>query len=57
MVLLALVEHRPVLVDYGRHPAARRVAMTLLKVFCGSGVLRTFGLICVALWSCLRGAL
>ena len=56
MVLLALVEHRPVLVDYGRHPAARRVAIMLLKVFCGSGVLMTFGLLCVALWSSLRGA-
>jgi hypothetical protein len=54
-VLLALVEHgRPSPVG-GRRPAVRRAAYGLMMGFCLSGVLMTFGLIGVALWSLLSG--
>lgn len=56
-MLLALVEHRPVAMDYGRHPRARRAATGLLMAFCGSGILVTSGLVAVAVWAALNGAL
>jgi hypothetical protein len=36
-MLLALVEHRPIVLDYGRHPRARRAATGLVILRLGPG--------------------
>jgi hypothetical protein len=52
-MLLALVEHRPIALDYGRHPRARRAATGLVMLFCASGLILMFGLVAIALWAAL----